>query len=82
MLAASLAASAAWAADWLTDGGDQQRTGWQKDEKILSKDNAKNIKLLWNLQLDNKPREMHALLPTLIASKVPTSSGPKEIAIV
>ena len=23
-------------ADWLTDGGNPQRTAWQKDEKILS----------------------------------------------
>ena len=83
ILAATLgAASAAIGADWLTDGADQQRTNWQRDEKILSKDNAKNIKLLWNIQLDNKPREMHALMPTLIASNVPTSSGPKEMALV
>jgi len=33
-----------WGADWLTDGGDPQRTGWQRDEKILNKDNVKNLK--------------------------------------
>jgi len=31
----------ALAADWTTDGGDAQRTGWQKDETILTKDNVK-----------------------------------------
>ena len=25
-----------WGADWLTDGGNVQRTAWQKDEKILA----------------------------------------------
>ena len=29
-----------WSADWLTDGGDAQRTGWQKNEKILTKWNG------------------------------------------
>ena len=30
-----------WGADWLTDGGNVQRTAWQKDEKILGPDNVK-----------------------------------------
>ena len=33
-------------ADWLTDGGDTQRSGWQKDEHILSPANVKNMTLL------------------------------------
>jgi outer membrane protein assembly factor BamB len=68
-------------AEWTTDGFDPQRTGWQRDEHILSKENAHNIKLLWKLKLDNKPREMHSLFAPLIADKVPTKSGPKQIAI-
>src|SRR3989441_12009527 len=69
-------------ADWLTDGGNPQRTAWQKDEKILTTENVKNMKLLWKLKTDNVPREMHSLLPALIVSRVTTSSGPKEIAVV
>jgi len=72
----------AWGADWLTDGGNPQRTAWQKDEKILTTDNVKNMKLLWKIQLDNEPRVMHSLFPPLIAGRVNTSSGPKQIAIV
>ena len=41
------------AADWLTDGGDVMRTNWQKDEKIINTKNAKDIKLLWKIKLDN-----------------------------
>ena len=33
----------AWGADWLTDGKDQQRTNWQRDEKILTTANAKSM---------------------------------------
>ncbi len=69
------------AADWLTDGGNPQRTGWQPDEKILNKDNVKGLQILWKLKLDNVPQEMHSLFPPLIVEKVQTSSGIKQIAI-
>ena len=69
-------------ANWLTDGGDVQRTGWQRNETILTTENVKNLKILWKLQLDNAPREMHSLLPPLIVGEIPTPAGPKEIAIV
>ena len=39
-----------WGADWLTDGGNPQRTGWQKDEKILGTANVQDMKLRWKLQ--------------------------------
>ncbi len=69
------------AADWLTDGGNPQRTAWQKDEKILAVDNVKSMKLLWKLHLDNAPRVMHSLFPPLIVEKVQTPTGVKQIAI-
>src|SRR4051794_24437259 len=70
------------AAEWPTDGGNPQRTAWQKDEKILSKDNVRNLKVLWKLKLDNQPQEMHSLFAPLIVEGVPTASGPKEIGVV
>src|SRR5580765_4873191 len=70
-----------WGADWLTDGANVQRTAWQKDEKLLSTDSVKGMKLLWKTKLDNEVRQMHALLPVLIAGRVNTSSGPKEVVL-
>src|SRR5262249_5137104 len=81
LLAISVGCVLAWGADWLTDGYDTKRTAWQRDEKILSTDSVKGMKLLWKLQLDNEPRQMHSLFPPLIVGKVNTSRGPKEIAI-
>jgi outer membrane protein assembly factor BamB len=80
-MAVALGCVAVWGADWLTDGGNSQRTAWQKDEKILSTANAKDIKLLWKIKLDNQPRQMHNLFPPLIIDRVNTSGGPKQIAI-
>ena len=76
----------AWGADWLTDGGNPQRTAWQKDEKILSADSVKNMKLLWKLKLDNEPRQMHSLFPPLIIGHVehperPPSRSPIETGV-
>ena len=64
-LMAICAGSLLWGAEWPTDGGNPQRTAWQQNEKILAKDNVKNLKVLWKLQLDNKPQEMHSLFAPL-----------------
>src|SRR5262245_20917213 len=69
-------------ADWLTDGGDIERAAWQKNERLLSTTSVKNMKLLWKTRLDNEARQMHNLLPALIAGNVTTASGPKQIALV
>ena len=67
--------------DWPTDGGNPQRTNWQKDETILAKENVSSLKILWKLKLDNTPRQMHSLFPPLIIGQVNTASGPKQIAL-
>jgi outer membrane protein assembly factor BamB len=69
-------------ADWLTDGGNPQRTAWQAEETRLSTRSAKDIRLLWKITLDNTPREMHSLLPALVVGQVDTKDGPKQIVIV
>lgn len=69
-------------ADWPTDGGNAQRSGWQQNERTLTKENVKNLKIVWKLQLDNQSRDMHSLLPVLVAGQIDTSGGRKEVAIV
>ncbi len=69
-------------ANWLTDGGNPQRTAWQKDEHLLTVANVKNLTLKWKYKTDNEPREMHAMFPPLIAGRVNTAAGPKQLAIV
>ena len=64
-------------ADWLTDGGDAQRTAWQKNEHILNVSNVKGMKLLWKYKTDNVAREMHALFPPLIVGRVHDGGGPQ-----
>ena len=77
----ALCSAILWSAEWPTDGGSPQRIGWQKDEHILTKENVKDLQILWKIKLDNKPREMHSLFPPLIVENINTSGGPKQIAI-
>ena len=82
LLLCALSGAPLVAAEWLTDGGDSKRTGWQRDESILSRDSISQMKLLWKIQVDNEPRQMHSLFPVLVADGVETAEGTKEIALV
>ena len=68
--------------DWLTDGGDNQRTGWARNEKILTKQNVGNLKLLWTLETGNQPRALHSLMPVLVISQLATANGTRQVGIV
>jgi outer membrane protein assembly factor BamB len=69
-------------ADWLTDGGNSQRTNWQKEERAFSVSTVGKTSMLWKLKLDNEPRQMHSLFPPLIIGSVKTGVGEKQLAIV
>ena len=77
-----LAALGVRASEWLTFGGDAQRTGWLKDEKILTKDNLKSFGLQWKLHLDNEPKELTSLTAPLVVEDVYTARGVKDIVVV
>ena len=70
------------AANWTTFGGNPQREGWAKDESTLSKDNAKDIKLEWKVQLDNGSKELNSLTSPLVVEKLVTPRGFKDAVIV
>jgi hypothetical protein len=72
----------AGASDFLTEGVDNARTGWLRDEKIFTKANVGSMKLLWKLKLESKPRAMHNLFAPLVAERVTTAQGTPELAVV
>jgi outer membrane protein assembly factor BamB len=69
-------------ANWLSDGGDPGRSSWQRDETLITPASVKDTKLLWTLQTDNQPRQLHNLFAPLIVSDVATAGGPREIAVL
>src|SRR6266568_3236237 len=72
------------AQDWLTWGGDQQRTGWAKSETILSKDNVSNLEIKWTAQLDTVPKfeVLSTLTAPIVVEGVRTPQGAKDLVFV
>src|SRR5918994_6094688 len=70
------------ATDFLTEGVDKERTGWVRDEKVFTPGNVGSSKLLWKLKLESKPRAMHNLFAPLVAERVTTANGTRELAVV
>ena len=79
ILLVSLSASGA---DWLTFGGDAQRTGWARTEDAISKENAKSMGVLWKVKLDNVSKELNSLTAAIVVENVFTTRGVKDIVIV
>ncbi len=75
-------AALTYAADWLTFGGDPQRTGWAKNEDKISKANAGKLKLEWKLKLEHEAKELNSLTVPLIMENVITPTGFKDLVIV
>jgi outer membrane protein assembly factor BamB len=76
------AAQAGRRAHWLMDGGDPQRTSWQRQETLISPSSVKDMRLLWTLKLDNQQREMHNIFAPLIIGDLQMPAGTREIAVV
>ena len=69
--------ASAYAADWLSFGGDPQGTNWQRYGKALTVANVKNLKLLWKRHLDD--RSLSA--PVIIGPTI-THRGVRELVFV
>jgi outer membrane protein assembly factor BamB len=83
-----LAAAICWTAgvaqpaDWLTFGGDSQRTGYAVRETAITPANAGELKLEWSAKLANTAKELNALTVPVIIINLPTAKSFKDIVIV
>ncbi|HEY2380535.1 MAG TPA: hypothetical protein VGK48_05065 [Terriglobia bacterium] len=70
--------------DWLTWGGYPDRSGWARDETLLSKDNVAKMEMKWMAQLDNPSSDtvLSALTAPLVADNIPTAQGRKNLIYV
>ena len=67
---------------WNTFGYDGQRTGWNRAEEDLTKDNVKGLKVEWSIKLDNPSRELNSLTVPLVRGPLITQKGFKEVVVV
>jgi outer membrane protein assembly factor BamB len=70
--------------DWLTWGYDQQRSGWNRGETILSPKNAGKLKLLWSTKVSTPPvnTALTTLTSPIVVQGVATADGPKDMVYV
>ncbi len=61
--------------EWLTWGYDQERTGWNRAEAVLNKENVSQLQLEWKTQLSTAPKE--AVLSTMTSPLVAVARGPQ-----
>jgi outer membrane protein assembly factor BamB len=82
VLVACLVVAPLSGSEWVTHSGNNQRDGWQRDETRISKDTLQNLKLLWKVKLETKPRSVYSLFGPVILERAITDRGFKELAFV
>lgn len=67
--------------EWLTWGGDPQRTGWNRGEAILNRETVGSLKLIWSVQLPTAPQPIALVTLTspIVVAGVPTAGGAKDM---
>ena len=75
------AGGAASANEWLTFGHDPERSGWNRDEHVLSPKTVPRLKLLWQVKLPVAVKDvaMSSLTSPLFAAGVATSQGKRDL---
>ena len=68
--------------NWGASGGDAQRSNWERTDQRITKENAKDLQLLFKMKLENQPRIQRALMPPLILGNLISYRGFKELAFV
>lgn len=68
--------------DWVTFGGDNQRTGWARDERSITVDNVGDFDLLWKQQVDNENKSLTALTVPIVVTGVKTEAGERDLVYV
>lgn len=80
----SAEAVALQSSEWLTWGYDQERSGWNRAETTLSKENVSRLAVKWSAQLSVPPREiaLSTLTAPLVLDGVATSQGRRTLVFI
>src|SRR6185437_16524061 len=67
--------------DWTTWGYDPERTGWNRGETTLTKDNVSGLKVVWDVKLNTSVSNvvLSTLTAPVVAADIPTRSGRKNL---
>ncbi len=68
--------------DWPSIGGDARRTGWERSDIRITKDNIKDFQLVLKRKLDGPQAGPHALTPPVVIGLLISYKGFKELGFV
>ncbi len=68
--------------DWPSFGGDARRTGWERSDTRITRDNIKDFKLVMKRKLDNAGGESHAVTPPVVIGLLISYKGFKELGFM
>jgi hypothetical protein len=68
--------------DWPSYGGDARRTGWEKSDIRITKDNVKDFQLVLKRKLENQQSGPHALSSPVVIGLLISYRGFKELGFV
>ena len=70
------------AIDWPFAANDAQRTGWEKSDSSITKENIKDFQLIMKMNLDPKVKGARSLAPPVVLGRLISYRGFKELAFV
>src|SRR5215469_16035327 len=68
--------------DWPSSGGDAQRTGGEKVDVPITKDNVKDFQLVMKRRLEDGANGPHSVIPPVVIGLLISYRGFKELAFV
>jgi hypothetical protein len=68
--------------DWPSFGGDARRTGWEKSDVRITKDNVKDFRLVLKRKLENPQGGVRALTPPVVIGLLISYKGFKELGFI
>lgn len=68
--------------DWPSSGGDARRTGWERSDIRITKDNIKDFQLVLERKLDGPQAGLRALTPPVVIGLLISYKGFKELGFV
>jgi hypothetical protein len=68
--------------DWPSYGGDARRSGWQRSDLRITKDNVKEFQFLWKRKLEGPQARPDSLTPPVVIGLLISYRGFKELGFV
>ena len=68
--------------DWPNFGGDAQRTGWEKSDSRITRDNVKDFRMVLKKKIGSGSGGQYSLTPPVVLGQLISYKGFKELAFV